>query len=403
MAADLPVGFVLDQQPIPKTPATGLPPGFTLDAPQAPQGTQQQKPGFFENMKRVLTSPQIAGGPAAMVGREGVRQIDELIDKGAYSGGGAVTDFASKMGASPEVAGGAGVAGNMAVRAIPSLIGALGGKAAEPITQNMPILGSKAVMQSALKPSSKDLASGDAAKAIDTMLRGGFNATPSGVAKMRVLVKQLSGEVDDLVNASTGSVDKTAVRQEIIAQLQKFRKQVNPNSDVKAILNSWDEFKHTVGTQIPVQQAQELKKGTYKILADKYAHTGTVGDEAGTQAQMALARGLRKGIEKDVPGVVPKNMRQGELINAMEIAERRAGIAGNRDIAGIAWLAEHPAASAGMLADRSPWIKSLLARYMQSGMPATGAVGGTLYGIKSEQQNEDQRDRLVRALKQGAQ
>ena len=255
-------------------------------------------------------------------------------------------------------------------------------------------------MQSALKPSSKDLASGDAVKAIDTMLQGGFNATPAGVAKMRVLVKKLSGEVDDLVKASTGTVEKTDVRKELIEQLSKFRKQVNPNADVKAILKSWDEFKHTVGSQIPVQQAQELKKGTYKILADKYAHTGTVGDEAGTQAQMALARGLRKGIEKEVPGVVPKNARQQELINAMEIAERRAGIAGNRDIAGIAWLAEHPAASAGMLADRSPWIKSLLARYMQSGMPATGAVGGTLYGTKAEQGKDDERERLARALKQ---
>ena len=129
-----------------------------------------------------------------------------------------------------------------------------------------------------------------------------------------------------------------------------------------------------------MQQAQELKKGTYKILADKYAHMGTVGDEAGTQAQMALARALRKGVEAKAPGVVAPNKEMSALINAIEIAERRAGTAGNRDIAGIAWLAEHPAAAGGMLADRSPWIKSLLARYMHSGMPATGAMAGAIEG-----------------------
>jgi hypothetical protein len=232
------------------------------------------------------------------------------------------------------------------------MVGALAGGGAQTATKPV----GRALMQSALKPTSKDLASGDAAKAIDTMLKSGFNATTGGVSKMRVLVKKLSGEVDDLIKTSPGTVDKTAIRAEVIEQLKKFRNQVNPNADVKAILKSWDEFKHTVATQIPVQKAQDLKQGTYKILADKYAHMG----------------------------IIPKNARMQELINAMEIAERRAGIAGNRDIAGIAWLAEHPAAAGGMLADRSPWIKSLLARYLHSGMPATGAAAGTVLGTELE-------------------
>ena len=335
----------------------------------------------MHNMGRLLTEPHaLSGGPIPAIGRAGIEQIDKVIDKGAYEGGGALTDVASAMGASPEVAAGAGMAGNMAVRGVPSLIGAGAGKAAETATKPL----SRGLMQSALKPTSKDLASGDAAKAIDTMLEGGFSATSGGVAKMRSLVRKLSGEVDDLIDSSTGTVSRDAIRAEVIEQLKKFRNQVNPGADVKTILKSWDEFKHTVGSEIPVQKAQQLKQGTYKILADKYAHMGTVGDEAGTQAQMAMARGLRKGIEKDVPGVIPKNERMQELINAMEIAERRAGIAGNRDIAGIAWLAEHPAAAGGMIADRSPWIKSLLAKYLHSGMPLTGAGAGAAYTAEDE-------------------
>lgn len=363
-----------------------------LQQQQAGPGTQTQgwqpytpsgeRPGLMQNLAQIATSPQLAGGPMAMVGREGMRQADQLMDQGAYSAGGAVTDIASQAGASPEVAAGAGVVGNMGVRAIPTLVGALAGKAIEPATKPA----GRALMQSALKPSSKDIASGDSAKAIETMLKGGFSATPGGVSKMRVIARSLSDDVDNIVANAKGTVDKDLLRAEIVEQLRKFRSQVNPKSDVSTILKAWDEFKATTGGKAPIdiQTAQSLKKGTYKILGDKYARMGQVQDEAGTQAQMALARGLRKGIEKAAPEVVPPNKRMTELINAIELAERRSGIAGNRDIAGLAWLADHPVAAGGMLADRSQAIKSLLARYLHSGMPATGAVGGTVYGNYDE-------------------
>jgi len=360
MGAELPVGFKLDE------PAA-LPAGFQLDAPPAPK---KQKVMWGD------TGSLLSAG-------EAYAKVGDILEKGATEGGARVTDFASRMGASPEVAGAAGVAGNIGVRVIPSLIGALAGKLLEPVARNAPVLGSKALMQSALKPSSVDIASGDAAKAIDKMLNSGYSATPNGVAKMRALVSKLSGEVDDIIKNTPGAIGRDdAVRAEMIEQLNKFRSQVNSTADVKAVLDSWNQFKQTVPNAIPVQRAQELKQGTYKILADKYAHTGTVGNEADTQAQMALARGLRKGIEAKAPGVVPLNKEMSELINAIEIAERRAGIAGNRDIGGIAWLAQHPAAAAGMLADRSPGFKSILARYLHSGLPATGAVLGAAEGAE---------------------
>lgn len=389
----LPEGFKLDAPaPLPKTPArpAGLPEGFTLDEPPA-----QEKPGFWQNFLTAITSPVTAGGPLAMAGREGMREIDRLMEKGAYEAGGAVTDIASGAGATPEVAGGAGYAANVGVRAIPTVIGALTGKGAEMATRPV----GRKLMQSALKPGSKDLASGDAAKAIDTMLEGGFNVTPGGVAKMRALVNNLSDDVERLINQSPATIGKPELRREILDTLKRFTMQVNPKADRAAILKSWNEFKQTIGDKIPVQVAQEIKKGTYRILADKYAHMGTVGDEAGTQAQMAIARGLRKGIEKGVPEVVEPNKQMASLINAIELAERRAGIAGNRDIAGLAWLAEHPTAAAGMLADRSQTIKSLLARYLYSGMPATGAVGGTVLGTRGENVRQQEQERLTQQLK----
>jgi hypothetical protein len=60
-----------------------------------------------------------SGGPMGRVGRQG---LDEL-DKAIYEGGGMATDAASKMGASPEVAGGIGYAANVAGQAASAVVG----------------------------------------------------------------------------------------------------------------------------------------------------------------------------------------------------------------------------------------------------------------------------------------
>jgi hypothetical protein len=106
--------------------------GGAAPMPQQQQQQPQAQPGFLQNMLNVFTSPQTAGGPMAMTGREGLRQGGELLERGAYSAGGDVTDVASGMGASPEVAGGAGFAANVGVQAIPTLLGAGAGRAAQP-------------------------------------------------------------------------------------------------------------------------------------------------------------------------------------------------------------------------------------------------------------------------------
>ena len=468
--------------PLPKEPAM---PNANGSPPVEPSMGQK----VWDFAKQVRGSP-MTGGPMGMMAQQGMKAFNEGLDKTAYGVGGAATDaLAGKV--PPEIAAAGGTLANMGVHALPTAAGAVAGKAMEAGTKPL----ARGLYQSALKPSSKDIASGDSAKAIETMLKGGFPASTGGVAKMRTIVQKLSKDVDDMVAASPATVDKALVRQELAKTLRQFKEQVDPDQDVKVILQTWDRFKnhrlfrpigkeardltsriegkyaskadalqdsgrfsttaaqqetlahggvvsktaggsgnpspvarpvegmprvpgrittniervpeaqqaakeaaeiasqrqkemeflsyqlrslkeHT-GDGIPVDLAHRIKKGTYKILADKYSHLGTVGDEAGTQAQMSMARGLRKGIEKGVPSVVKTNKDMAELINAIEIAERRAGISGNRDIAGIAWLAETPVAGAGMLADRSPYVKSALARLLYSGMPQTGALAGT--------------------------
>lgn len=305
-------------------------------------------------------------GAATEIARGTVEGIDTLAQKA----GGTATDVAAKV-APPEVAAAIGTAAQIA----PTLL--LGPVGAPAMTGT-----ARTLMQSALKPNAAARVSGDAAKAIDTMLEEGITMSQAGAAKLRGLIDRLVTDVARQIKAAPDAmVDKAHAASELYETLLKFRKQVNPGADVKAIEKSWEEFSNLVGAKIPVAEAQELKQGTYRVLADKYVKGGTpaVENEASVQAQMAQARGLRKGIEEVVPGVKAPNERSSAAINALELMEGRMGTAGNRDIAGIAWIAQNPVAAAGMLADRSPAFKSALARFIHGFRNAAGPAAATTY------------------------
>ena len=110
--------------------------------------------------------------------------------------------------------------------------------------------------------------------------------------------------------------------------------------------------------QLPVQQAQALKQGTYQVLRKKYGEAGS----AATEAQKALARGLKEQVAEAVPAVAPLNARESALIEALDIAERRAMMDANKNPAGLGLIAPNAAAMAAFLADRSAGLKSLAAR-----------------------------------------
>lgn len=343
---------------------------------QAQYGAAQQ--GQSRPMKYAQSF--LRSGPAGLLTTAGGEML-EGMEKVAVEGGGLATDLAAQV-APPEVAGAIGAA----VRTAPTLLG--GGWARSAAAPAMDTA-ARAVMKSALKPDSIARASGDAAAAIDTLLKEGASVTAGGAAKLRGLVNELHADVAKRIadaGAKGATVDKGYVGSELYQALQKFRNQVNPEADVEKVLKSWDEFNRLYAAKIPVEQAQALKQGTYRILSDKYARTGAVENEAATQAQMAEARGLRKGIEDVVPGVGELNARESALINALELAEKRSGVAGNRDLAGIAWLVNHPGAAAAMLADRSPLFKSILARLLYEGRGKIPfGVGAGATGVATEE------------------
>ena len=362
--------------PAPQAPAPSAPGSEPL-----PSWSDKMQTGATNILKGATSGGHPLFGMATAGFGEGLKSVNDLMNRGAYKAGGAVTDYAAGKGASPELAGGLGYATNVGVQAIPTVLGGLLGKTAgKPVLEHA----GKRFMTSALKPSAVDIRSGDAGKAVQTLLDEGINVTPGGVAKLRKTIDALDDEVASRIASSKGTVDLgKQPTQAVVDTLKRFKDQVNNKSDIGAINKAWDEFVDTFGNTMSVQKAQAVKRGTYRAMQGKYGEEG----HASTEAQKALARGLREGIEEHVPEVAALNARQGRLINAADQAEYRAAMAANRDIMGLSPAGMNPKAMLAMLADRSPIVKSLIARLLYSGAgpisTGAGAVTGAQMGAQS--------------------
>ena len=305
-----------------------------------------------------------------------------------YEGGGLVTDAASRIGASPEIAAGAGVAANMGLQAIPMGLGALT-KVAKPVLQSA----SRRLMQSATKPTLEAHKSGDAAAAIETMLQRGYNPTEGGVKAMDAQISKLASQVDEIVKNSTSTVNKGEVGLSLKDSFNRFRNQVNPSADLSALRNAWLEFRShpdLIGKmEIPVQKAQAMKQGTYNALGNK-AYTGEMKG-AEIEAQKGLARGLKEGINKAHPEVAPLNNLQGEFINARDVAMRRALMSGNTNILSLAPLGPDNLSRLGFLMDKSDLVKSALAHGLYGDLPMYGSMLGIAGGLAPHYGMQDPR------------
>lgn len=351
-----------------ETPASG---NTFRDPDKAPAYSERLKRLATATMQGVLSGGPLMGGLAGAFG-ESMKQTGEIVDRAAYDAGGKVTDLTGSPGL--------GYAANVATQAIPTILGGEAAKLASPSLQTA----GRALMQSALKPPYKDLRTGNAARAIDTLLEEGINPTQGGVAALRGKIDDLSGQIEAALQGSTATVNKGEVGKRLLETAEQLKKQVNPEADLEAARKTWLGFRNhplLAGKQdIPVQLAQELKQGTYAQLSKKYGQIGTAEEEA----QKALARGLKEEISGAVPGVAGLNKAESELINALKVSERRALMEANKNLAGLALLAQNPAGFAAFMADKSALFKSIVARMLYSGseqIPATvGRMGGAAYG-----------------------
>lgn len=242
--------------------------------------------------------------------------------------------------------------------------------------------GAGRLMQSALKPGLKMLLRGIKAgdpiqPVVKTLLDEGINVSAGGVAKLNRLLSATNDEISDAVAGATGSVAPVRVASRLSETARGFANQVNPEADLAAVSQAGEEFlshPSVVGATMSVPQAQAMKVGTYRQLAGKYGELKS----ASVEAQKALARGLKEEIAKEVPSLEALNAREGGLIEALQAVSRRAGLQGNRDPVGFAWVTSHPMTFLAALFDRWPAVKSLVARGLYAAAGTTAQVSPQL-------------------------
>jgi len=225
------------------------------------------------------------------------------------------------------------------------------------------------LMQSALKPTIKQLESGQAKTAIQTLLKEDVNPTLTktifgkGIDTLQAKVDTLNSQIVDIIKNSKGTVNKS----QVVAYLDDLEKNALNNAlpagDLAAIQAARQEFlSHPLlknMEEIPVQLAQKLKVGTYKSLGEKaYGELKSATVESGK----TLARGLKDLIGKAEPGVLGLNKESQALYDTLDVAERRALMEANKDIAGLSTLSKDMKNQIAMMADRSANFKALLAR-----------------------------------------
>lgn len=339
----------------------------------------------LEALRRLAELEAKAGGKP-----ETQREIYErTVKKGGWGSGlpAAIHELGGKV---TDVTGSpvAGGVANFLLNAIPAAItsGRVEGATAGPLLETP----AKKLMQSSVKPSQADRVSGAADKAMSTMLKENIYPTPGGMDKAGAMASKLDKQVEAAISGSQAKVPVSAVTSRLEDPMRKFGMQVNPQADVAAVEDVWSKFlvnPHVAGqTEIPVQLAHALKKGTYQSLGGKaYGEVGS----AATEAQKAIARGLREETAAAVPSIVEPLKREAALMNVMDVAKARALGQGNNNPLGLAALRmDHPLSAGMTMADRVAAIKAFLAMQMYGGsqahMLAPLGVTGGLYPAQVE-------------------
>jgi hypothetical protein len=255
---------------------------------------------------------------------------------------------------------------------------------AETITSTVKQTIPERLMQSALKPTQKQLQSGQAKTAIQTLLKEDVNPTlgktifGKGIDTLQAKVDTLNNQISELIKNSKGTVNKS----QVVAYLDDLEKNALNNAlpagDISAIQAARQEFlSHPLLKnieEIPIQLAQKLKVGTYKNLGEKaYGELKSATVESGK----TLARGFKELIGKAEPGILGLNKESQALYDTLDVAERRAFMEANKDIAGLSTLSKDMKNQIAMLADRNANFKALLARTFYK----TGKAGEKYSGL----------------------
>lgn len=286
-----------------------------------------------------------------------------------------VADVAGNMGASPNVAAGAGYVANVGLQAAPMALGGVARTAAPLFDWT-----AQRLMGSALNAPLKYRLNGGAQRAAQTMLDEGVNVSERGVDRLTTMGTAARNEANAAIGSSAATVDKGVVGnrlQPVISQIE--RTNPTPATARATVENIYNEYMANplIPQKIPVQQAQELKQGLYRLIDERFGQIAN--DTNVTAAQKALARGFKEELEAAVPSVVAPNAVQSELWNAQKLSRLAVLKNNGSSLFGFSPAAHGPTGFVAMLLDKNAFLKSLAARALYSGqeaLPAAAAQGG---------------------------
>lgn len=328
--------------------------------------TKQPQPNrYMEAFKGA--APYGLGAPA--MAWEALQHGNEMLDKAAYSAGGAVTDVTGSPAA--------GTAANTAIQAVPMLLGGQAAKIGTPLLKKA----GEGMMQWALKPSQVLQNTDKADRAISTLLEKGINVSKGGIEKLEKDVPPLAQKIANEIRSwGFKRVDTGDMATEADKVAARYAKGTNAEDALAAVARKKAEALRSVQGQssIPLLQAQEAKQENYRQLglkAYERARTGAA-PSAEEEAVQAITRALRKGIEKEAPAVGPMNKEMGDIVSALRAMRPRVYQQSNAPIGWVSPLmaAHSPMSALGYEASRSPAIKSALARLLYSGELAPNAA-----------------------------
>lgn len=396
MGAPVPV----DDLPASIVPTSDLPDatGAVPTAPKAAPVTVSPHEKMRSELLKGGADPRLAGMAADLSYADA--QTTDPIEKAAYTAGGSVTDVLSRAGVPPEIAALGGVSTNVGIQAIPMAAG--GGVAKKGTEEAGKALGRR-WMQQALMPKKSARESGDAAVAIEHLLKDETNQlSKGGVERLTKQIDDLDNALTDAIKNAKGDVSTLTVLQEQKKAIDQFKDGLDHAETGEAVKQEFLKFfshPHVAqALQIPAETAQKMKRAIYKEIGERgfsrptmeIRSAGSRGEEAGKKA---VAAGLNESLGRVSPQAAAINKEMAPRIKTRDLVEERVGQHGNKMDVGFGWLLAKPWLIPGWLADRSPYIKSYLAREAYKGRMAEGAgeLGGAAVGASQGLPPKDER------------
>jgi hypothetical protein len=171
-------------------------------------------------------------------------------------------------------------------------------------------------------------------KIIQTGLDEGYNISQKGLDKLTNDIGTLNDQIKNYIfkSGQQGTEISGADVALRLGELRKYYSNSLPNVREKALaILDGLESQMTIEGMIPVGKAQSMKQNTYRDIKKSYEpNSGIKGPE--TEGMKQLARGLKEEIATKVPGVVPLNLKESELLNLLKFLDPAVNRVGNYDL-----------------------------------------------------------------------